>query len=219
VPISSCEALLTSYFDRLPLLIQHTITTTMSTITKRAANRPPTTPPAIAATLDPKESNKSLEQYLHNLKHLPLASTGGVVGDSVEGVVIGGVVIGDTGGTVGGSCMVTAAAPLHTCTTLCVCPRNGWRRRVTGVESGARPPKGESGPDRGRLGSVNTILNGVPSVGRWRVPCLETRSPALHKRGASEEQRSGFAGGAPTTDRPLQLPPSITVPILRSQRN
>lgn len=137
---------------------------------------------------------------------------GGVVpGVMVPGGAVVGVVTG--GGAVAGSCMAISGLPLHDITSLCVCPGKGWRRRDTGSEE-----NGESGPDRGRLGSVNTALNDPPSEGRLRGPCLDTRSPALHRRGFSGEQRPLFSG-IPATGRESQSMPAMATPVLKSQLN
>ena len=75
----------------------------------------------------------------------------------------------------------------------------------------------EFGPDRGRLGSVNTTLKTPLSGGKSREPCLEVRSPALQERGRSDEHKSGL--GPPTTGRSPQEAGSLTGPLLRLQEN
>ena len=135
---------------------------------------------------------------------------GVVPGGGVVGVVTGG------GGAVAGSGVVIPGSPLHDVTSLVVCPGKGWRRRDTGA--GDIVSNGESGPDRGRLGSVKTALNDPPSEGRLKGPCLDARSPVLHKRGVSWEQRSRFSG-VPNTGRESQAMPAMATPSLKSQLN
>lgn len=121
------------------------------------------------------------------------------------------------GGTVSGSLMATTGSVLHSVTSLCVCPGSGWIRRDTGLPEEISLPNAEFGPERGRLGSVNTALNDPPFGGRSRGPCLAVKSPTRHRRGLSLEQRAGFVGGFPSTWRELQA--SSIVPSLRLQSN
>ncbi len=71
-------------------------------------------------------------------------------------------------------------------------------------------PNAEFGPDKGRLGSVNTNLRAPRFGGKSRKPCLAVRSPALQERGRSTEQRSGLPAESPSRGRSPQEAGSVT---------
>ena len=120
---------------------------------------------------------------------------GGVVWVMVGGVVwvmVGGVVVGGVVGCVVGESSVITAVELHRMRlSFCIVPPFiGW------INSAGELAllKFESGPDNGRLGSVNTTLNRPPVRGKFSGPCFDVRSPIAQERGASTEHRLSLLG-------------------------
>ena len=145
---------------------------------------------------------------------------GDIVVGGGEAVVGGGeAVVGGSdmvvGGAVGGG-TATRGAPLHTVTSFNTVPSIGWISSAGRGEEDS-VPKAEFGPDRGRLGSVNTALNSPRVRGMFRGPCFEPRSPTLQARSESVEHKFWLLGEGSNIGRPSQELGLVTTPFLKLQ--